>query len=418
MALFDTRRLRSGRLVRTFAPDLLVAALHFARVTLVIWGEIGVFFYARSGCRWPTPAFATSSQDTTRILIIADAQMVFFLGDTLTHSRAIELDEAFAHYVQHFHTFFPLDAGLKVRYVPGTTDPRCVECVTKHVRQRFEHYFGRVNQHLSVANHSLVLLDAPGIVDEDSTGWEFVKGLAADEPHDPVMLFSYIPLHGAESKTCSGSRRRSSCLRTYAPRGLQMTETTATSHTLPGPEGPGLHLLAPSAGSSRVHVPCTLSRTFRTAVRPRGVRDGPHAAPRAHVPRGHRGAPGPRDRVAAALTHKPRRAARFHHAIAVVRLVDLLVLVRIVNTPPRRDAHIVGPGRDTSCGLLWVAAQAQVAYDSRSVGHGWQMTLGKQASRFPLRILGPAAPPPPPDVRRVRSADDNDDCDGTHTFPR
>jgi hypothetical protein len=67
---------------------------------------------------------------------------------------------------------------------------------SKHVRQRYEHYFGPVNQHFMMANHSLILLDSPGIVDEDyiraghGTSFEewiplrdgaieFVKGLAA-----------------------------------------------------------------------------------------------------------------------------------------------------------------------------------------------------------------------------------------------
>jgi hypothetical protein len=66
---------------------------------------------------------------------------------------------------------------------------------SKHVRQRYEYYFGPVNRHIPVANHSLVLLDSPGIVDEDYIRaghgttfeeWiplrdgpiEFVKGLA------------------------------------------------------------------------------------------------------------------------------------------------------------------------------------------------------------------------------------------------
>jgi ethanolamine phosphate phosphodiesterase len=66
---------------------------------------------------------------------------------------------------------------------------------TKHVRQRYEQYFDPVNQHFTMANHSLILLDSPGIVDEDyiraghGTSFEewvplrdgaieFVKGLA------------------------------------------------------------------------------------------------------------------------------------------------------------------------------------------------------------------------------------------------
>jgi hypothetical protein len=70
---------------------------------------------------------------------------------------------------------------------------------SKHVRQRYERHFGAVNQHLPLANHSLILLDAPGIVDEDyiraghGTSFEewvplrdgaveFVKGLS-EGPH-------------------------------------------------------------------------------------------------------------------------------------------------------------------------------------------------------------------------------------------
>jgi hypothetical protein len=67
---------------------------------------------------------------------------------------------------------------------------------SRHVRQRYESHFGSINRHIPVANHSLVLLDSPGIVDEDyiraghGTSFEewiplrdgaieFVKGLAA-----------------------------------------------------------------------------------------------------------------------------------------------------------------------------------------------------------------------------------------------
>ncbi|KAI0260877.1 hypothetical protein BC834DRAFT_973154 [Gloeopeniophorella convolvens] len=367
MALLDTRRLRSGRLVRTFAPDPLVAALRFAWVTLIIWGEIGVFFYALSGCRWPMPAFATSAQDTTRILLIADAQvpapppdgrslsgvfrgmymrrawavtrrlrpqMVFFLGDMLTHGRAIESDEEFARYVQHFHDFFPLDDGVEARYIPGNADVGLgvSNAFSKHVRQRYERYFGRVNQYLSVANHSLVLLDAPGIVDEDynrvghSTSFEewipmrdgaieFVKGLAADGQHDPVILFSHIPLHRAESKGCGPLRERGTIHRGVG-HGWQKTLGKQTSqflleslrpvavfsaddrdycdvtHALPAiAEGrttaiheitvksysparhisqPGLHLLSLSSVTgthAHAHAPCALPRASGTPTR-------------------------------------------------------------------------------------------------------------------------------------------------------
>jgi hypothetical protein len=71
---------------------------------------------------------------------------------------------------------------------------------SRHVRQRYESHFGPVNRHLPVGNHSLILLDSPGIVDEDyiraghGTSFEewiplrdgaieFVKGLAG--PYAP-----------------------------------------------------------------------------------------------------------------------------------------------------------------------------------------------------------------------------------------
>jgi len=66
---------------------------------------------------------------------------------------------------------------------------------SKHVRQRYEQHFGAVNHYLPLANHSLILLDGPGVVDEDyiragrGTSFEewiplrdgaieFIKGLA------------------------------------------------------------------------------------------------------------------------------------------------------------------------------------------------------------------------------------------------
>ena len=64
MALLERCALRlwsdGRRLVRRvlFAPDPLVAALRLGWVALVVWGEIGVFFYVLAGCRWPVPEAA------------------------------------------------------------------------------------------------------------------------------------------------------------------------------------------------------------------------------------------------------------------------------------------------------------------------------------------------------------------------
>ena len=37
----------------------------------------------------------------------------------------------------------------------------------RQARQRFVKYFGPLNQKVSIRNHTLVLLDAPGLVEED-----------------------------------------------------------------------------------------------------------------------------------------------------------------------------------------------------------------------------------------------------------
>ncbi len=62
MVPFDWRRLRSGRIIRPFVPNNLLAAVRLGWVIIVIWGEIGVFLYPLSVCRWPGLAHHTVSR--------------------------------------------------------------------------------------------------------------------------------------------------------------------------------------------------------------------------------------------------------------------------------------------------------------------------------------------------------------------
>lgn len=195
---------------------------------------------------------------------------------------------------------------------------------SKHVRKRYELHFGRTNQHLEVANHSLVLLDAPAIVDEDymRAGYvtsfeewiplrdgaiEFIKGFAAEEQPGPTILFSHIPLHRAESKQC-GPRRERGTIHRGVGHGWQKTLGKQTSaflleslhpaivfsaddrdycdvtHALPSSHKeiheitvksfsparhisrPGFHLLSLAGAPSpaHAHAPCLLPRTDGT----------------------------------------------------------------------------------------------------------------------------------------------------------
>lgn len=148
MILFDRHKLRNSRLIRPFLPDNLLAALRLGWVLLVFWGEIGVFLYTFSVCRWPVlthnsvrfprlyfgaALFIRARQvdnsvgtRPTHILLVADAQipmrpthsqtisglfhdvymhrawkftrrlhphLVLFLGDMLKTGRSVESDE-------------------------------------------------------------------------------------------------------------------------------------------------------------------------------------------------------------------------------------------------------------------------------------------------------------------------------------
>ena len=53
MVLFDKLKFTSRRLVRVIAADPLLAALRFGWLALIVWGELGVFFYTLWVCRWP-----------------------------------------------------------------------------------------------------------------------------------------------------------------------------------------------------------------------------------------------------------------------------------------------------------------------------------------------------------------------------
>jgi hypothetical protein len=136
--------------------------------------------------------------------------------------------DRFEEYVQKFRDTFHLDEEhSEIKFIPGNGDvgyvpsfimkrawnvriSRClsldsyrlgsVNQFARHVTERYASHFGHPNEQLHFANHSLVLLDAPGLVNEDYQragrgtsfdDWkplkggaiEFVKGIATRELH-------------------------------------------------------------------------------------------------------------------------------------------------------------------------------------------------------------------------------------------
>jgi hypothetical protein len=116
-------------------------------------------------------------------------------------------------------------------------------------------HFGPLNRHVSIANHTIMLLDAPGLVEEDAerrshgqsfSHWkpvrggpvEFVNTIAQGEIHsiyflaivhnhfvarttDPVVLLSHIPL--ARDNFDCGPLREKGTIRAGVGLGYQNT---------------------------------------------------------------------------------------------------------------------------------------------------------------------------------------------------
>jgi hypothetical protein len=136
------------------------------------------------------------------------------------------------------------------------------QAFSSRARERYQAHFGALNQVLEVSNHSLVLIDAPGLVEEDYRrhsaqtdfgSWlptaggsiEFVQSirqsespasfcqhgtalccgsvclsLSPDPISEPTILFSHIPLSRPEGANC-GPRREKGTIHRGAGMGYQ-----------------------------------------------------------------------------------------------------------------------------------------------------------------------------------------------------
>ena len=107
-------------------------------------------------------------------------------------------------------------------------------------RRFFEKRFGPLNRVVSISGHQFVLLNAPGLVEEDYRRhahgqsydhWsplpggpiEFVRSISDQEDGhavEPKILLSHIPLSRPSSKSC-GSLREKGSIRAGAGHGYQ-----------------------------------------------------------------------------------------------------------------------------------------------------------------------------------------------------
>ncbi|ORY24794.1 Metallo-dependent phosphatase-like protein [Naematelia encephala] len=289
---------RSGLKSRSFQ----LLAIRFGWVVLVIWYE---FFSSLSSCKFPDAELlrrqvpSGSSVRPTHVVLLADPHVphprmsyppdsrpwvnfleqgmdelfmrkswnvvmrlgrvdaVIVLGDMLDWGRGAMSDAEYEAYYDIFHSIFRMPESIPMYFVPGNHDlplgPN--RLFSPHARDRYARHFSPPNVILPIANHSLILLDAVGLVEEDYRRYaaemqfgewdgveggviEFVKGLGDNPPPSPRILISHIPLARAEAAKCGPLRERGRILKGAGP-GYQNLLGSETSRFL-------LEVLGPS----------------------------------------------------------------------------------------------------------------------------------------------------------------------------
>ncbi|KAF8070585.1 hypothetical protein FPV67DRAFT_1487920 [Lyophyllum atratum] len=282
-----TMRLGERRKFKTsshlYSRTLTVNFFRLCWVVLVIWGELGVFYWSLSSCKWPV--LYPSPQKPTRVLLVADPQVqhplddgerttvfghlrrfvfdlnlkkswhvtirlrphvVVFLGDMLAGGRFVKDEIEYQQHVKKFKSIFTLNPSVSVLYIPGNNDVGMgvSPSSSRAIRGHYSAAFGEFNQQIVVRNHTFLLIDAPGLVDEDyqragsGVGFDkwsalpggttsFVKNVERGD--NPLFLLSHIPLARPDSASC-GPLREKGTIRRGVGHGYQNTlgkQTTA-----------------------------------------------------------------------------------------------------------------------------------------------------------------------------------------------
>ncbi|KAI0051173.1 Metallo-dependent phosphatase [Auriscalpium vulgare] len=330
--------------------------MHCLHTTVLRWfwlfvvalSELGLFFISTATCTWPVPPGA--KEGAHHVLIVADPQILdgssypgrnallmalsqfivdmnlrkawmvakrkhpdtlIFLGDMMDNGRADLSQTDYQVYLDRFHDIFDVPSTLPTYYIAGNHDVglRQMPAATPDFRDaqlRFETSFGPLNQHIHLANHSLVLIDAVGLAGRphsvEALPYELEdlrlrrSQFTRDGVESPVVLFTHIPLYRPDSSDCGPLRERGS-INTgfgYGYQNLLSPETSrmlldafqpslvfsgddhdycAYTHPAPsyapeitvksismamGVRRPGFHLLSLAPAAPPAHRPCAL----------------------------------------------------------------------------------------------------------------------------------------------------------------
>ncbi|EJF65107.1 hypothetical protein DICSQDRAFT_98647 [Dichomitus squalens LYAD-421 SS1] len=290
--LTASRRALRSTLDACLSPWGLLDWLRLLWCITVLWYELASFAWSLRACSWPdallSPVRRSSRERPAHILLVADPQVrelstsraagfaavrlhltelalrrnwffasrrnpdvVVFLGDILASWRLIRSDEDYRRNYDKFVDIFRSDRRIPSYFVPGNNDVglNIDPSAAREARRRFTTHFGPLNHKIHVHNHTLVMLDAAGLVEEDYLRaakyidydhWsplphgpvEFVHSLREESERYPDILFTHIPLHRPETASCGPLREKGSIRRGVGPNYQNMLDKKTTTFLL------------------------------------------------------------------------------------------------------------------------------------------------------------------------------------------
>ncbi|KAJ7703050.1 hypothetical protein B0H17DRAFT_922428 [Mycena rosella] len=277
MGVSERRKFKAtNRFSRTVLSSrtVVINGIRLAWIVVLVWGELGIYFWSLSSCKWPEMAGWRRGKPT-HVLLISDPQVrhpgaietswanlgqflyesnlkrswhvtrrlnphaVFFLGDMLSGGKYVRSEAEYKAYWRKFQAIFQPDASFLQYYLPGNNDVGMgvSHSSPKNVRLYYSSVVGPFNSQVVIRDHVFICLDAPSLVDEDyqrsasGVGYEkwtpipggpveFVK--SASVAGRPIILLSHIPLARPDTATCGPLREKGS-IRRGVGHGYQNT---------------------------------------------------------------------------------------------------------------------------------------------------------------------------------------------------
>ncbi|KAJ7901984.1 hypothetical protein B0H14DRAFT_2669388 [Mycena olivaceomarginata] len=278
MGVSERRKFKAkSRLSRTvlLSRTVVINGIRLGWIVVLVWGELGIYFFSLSSCRWPETAEWHRAKPT-HVLLISDPQVrhpavwgdgwvksleqflyeanlkrswhvtrrlnphaVFFLGDMLSSGKYVRSEAEYKAYWQKFQAIFQPDASFPQYFIPGNNDVGMglAHSSPKNVRLYYSSTVGPFNRQVIIRDHVFICLDAPALVDEDyrrSTSgksyelWDSIGGGAIEFVKSAsiggrrTVLLSHIPLARPDTATC-GPLREKGAIRRGVGHGYQNT---------------------------------------------------------------------------------------------------------------------------------------------------------------------------------------------------